>query len=323
MKALPKEFTRVSVEDLTKLTREIYLKVGMSDEDATVITDLLVHTDLRGVFSHGTRQTRTYATHVLNGNMNPTPELKIVQERPTTVVIDGDGGLGHMPCHMGTEMAIAKAKEFGLGAVTTRNHHHFGSAGKYTHMIIKEGCAGFSVSSHYFKIEPAIWEVTNVGGGSPMSFGFPHRDQPPLLIDMSINMLPAEDELKKTYPVAFFKTLGLGATCAALAKILSGVSDLYHNDAIKWPASNQGSFILAIDIESFLPMDVFLREMDAYTESAHQCLPMAGQDRALLPGNMEHEYEQEWRRIGIPVGTEHQNALTTIAEKVGVETPWA
>jgi LDH2 family malate/lactate/ureidoglycolate dehydrogenase len=155
-----------------------------------------------------------------------------------------------------------------------------------------------------------------------MSFGFPYKDQPPLVIDMAVNMLPGTDELKKTYPAAFFKSLGLGATCAALGKILSGVADLCTRDAIKWPVSNQGSFILAIDIESFLPMDIFLRDMDAYTEFAHRCPPMAGQDRALLPGNLEHEHEKEWRKNGIPVSPDHQNALTTIAEKVGVETPW-
>jgi L-2-hydroxycarboxylate dehydrogenase (NAD+) len=322
MNVLPEKFIRVSVEDLTNLTRAIYLKVGMSEEDATIITDLLVHTDLRGVFSHGTRQTLTYATHVIEGSMNPKPKMKVVKESPTTVVIDGDGALGHLPCHMGTNMAIAKAKEFGLGAVTTRNHHHFGSAGKYVHMIIKEGCAGFSVSSHVFGIDPKNRDVAHFGAGSPMSFGFPHKDQPPLVVDMATNMLPWSDELKETYPAAFFKSLGLGTTCAALGKILSGVTDLYYKDAIKWPASNQGSFILAIDIESFLPMDIFLREMDAYTETAHKCSPMPGQDKSLLPGNMEHEHEREWREIGIPVGQEHQRSLKEIGDRVGVETPW-
>ena len=322
MNVVPKEFIRVSVEDLTNLTRAIYLKVGMSEEDATIITELLVHTDLRGVFSHGTRQTFTYATHVIEGNMNPRPVQKVVQESPTTVVIDGDGGLGHLPCYMGTKVAIAKAKEFGLGAVTTRNHHHFGSAGKYVHMIIKEGCAGFSVSSHVFNVEAANKDVCHVGGGSPLSFGFPYKEQPPLVVDMASNMLPGTDELKKSYPAAFFKSLGLGASCAALGKILAGVTDLYYRDAIKWPASNQGSFILAINIENFLPMDLFLREMDAYTEFAHQCLPMPGQDRPLLPGNLEHEYEKEWREIGIPVGPEHQKSLIRIADTVGVKTPW-
>jgi LDH2 family malate/lactate/ureidoglycolate dehydrogenase len=107
-----------------------------------------------------------------------------------------------------------------------------------------------------------------------------------------------------------------------LGKILSGVTDLYFKDAIKWPVANQGSFILAIDIESFLPMDVFLREMDAFTEAAHQFRPMAGTERALLPGNLEFEHEQEWREIGIPVGTVHQRTLKEIGDRVGVETPW-
>jgi hypothetical protein len=56
----PKEFIRVMPERLRSFVAEAFQNVGTSAEDAALLAELLVVTDLRGVFSHGTRQVPGY-----------------------------------------------------------------------------------------------------------------------------------------------------------------------------------------------------------------------------------------------------------------------
>lgn len=89
--------------------------VGLSFAHAELLSRLLVNSDLRGVRSHGTRAANRYCISFAEGKLNPQPEIKLVHETPTAVVLEGDGTLGYLPMVQATEHAIAKAKEVGMG----------------------------------------------------------------------------------------------------------------------------------------------------------------------------------------------------------------
>ena len=137
MNVVPKEFIRVMPDAMRGFVSEAFQKAGTSEEDAAHIAHLLVLTDLRGVFSHGTQQTPGYVGMMLDGKVNPRPNVRCIDESPTTAVYDGDGGMGHFASYHAAKAAVKKAKEMGLGAATSRNHFHFGSAGKYTGSRLK------------------------------------------------------------------------------------------------------------------------------------------------------------------------------------------
>lgn len=322
MNVPPKEFVRVSPEEMTPFIRTLFGKVGLTREDAQTLADILVLTDLRGVFSHGTRLVPSYVSLYRSRTINPRPKVRVVQESPTTAVIDGDGGLGHFASLLAARMATEKAKAQGLGAATTRNHNHFGGAGKYSRIPAEAGCVGFATSSHIFPLSPRQHRITGAAGGSPMSFAFPNGTEPPLVVDMATWFVPESKETIQRFPAAIFKGLGMGATCAGLAKIMAGVTDLHKSRRKLYRGSNQGAFILAIDIARFIPLEVFKRDMDAYVRLCRRLKPLPGYGRADLPGNLEWEREREWRRIGIPVSPEHQASLEGVAEALGVQPPF-
>ena len=64
-----------------------------------------------------------------DGRVNPRPDVRVVRETPTTRVLDGDGGLGHIVCMQATDWAIETAKRFGTAAATCCNHFHVGAVG--------------------------------------------------------------------------------------------------------------------------------------------------------------------------------------------------
>ena len=143
---------------------------------------------------------------ILDGKVNPVPDIKVVRESTTAQTLDGDGGMGHLPCRQGAEWAVGRALEHGAAAVTTRNHFHFGGAGKYSRMAAARDCVGISVSSHRFN--PRAGNILGVKGSSPISIALPAGEQPPVVLDMGSSFLPYDDDLFERMPFAFFKEIG-------------------------------------------------------------------------------------------------------------------
>ncbi|MCC7263477.1 MAG: Ldh family oxidoreductase [Candidatus Latescibacteria bacterium] len=322
MNVPPPSGIRVPPEELRTLAAAIFEKAGTSRADAELIAKLLVLTDLRGVFSHGTRYTQSYTQMMLDGRVNPRPALRSLSQTDTTQVLDGDGGMGHFPCYHGTQWAIAQAKQHGLAALTTRNHFHFGAASKYSRMALEHDLIGLAISSHRFFPSPES-NVLGAGGGSPMSIAIPAGDQPPLVLDMGAYFLPYSEDLFRQFPATFFKGLGLAALFQALGGILAGIyKPEVQAPLSKWE-SNQGSFIVMFDVKRFMPVDEFKQEMDRYIGDARRMKPLPGTERAELSGGLEWQRQQEYAREGIPVAPDHQKSLEEIAAQLGVPTPFA
>ena len=121
--------------------------VGLPEEKAELLAEVLTANDLRGVFSHGTQQIAAYARMMRDGKLNSKPELCVVRESPVSVLVDGDGGLGYFPAYEGTLRAIEKAKSRGVGVMLTRNHGHFGAAGIYARLSLGDGLLTLSKGS--------------------------------------------------------------------------------------------------------------------------------------------------------------------------------
>ncbi len=63
----PETFKRVSFRDLQAFVSQAGQAVGLPQEKADLLAELLVTNDLRGVFSHGSRQSATYALLMRDG----------------------------------------------------------------------------------------------------------------------------------------------------------------------------------------------------------------------------------------------------------------
>jgi len=318
----PESGIRLPAVEMSCLVAALFEKAGTSRQDAELMGELLTQNDLRCVFSHGTGRAPGYVRNMLDGDVNPRPTVKVVSESPAALVLDGDGGLGYFPCHRGTEQAIRKAKTCGVAALTTRNHHHFGAAGNYTRQALAHDCIGLSVSSHRRELHAEAL-VVHAAGGSPISVAVPAGEQPPLVMDMSTGIVPYSEELFAEMPVAVFKTMALGAIVRALGANFAGI----YRDECKRPqscwASNQGAFIVVVDVSHFMPVDELKQHMDCFIGRARSAHPLPGLERAELAGGMEWHWERENREVGIPVGDGHRQVLQEIADEMGVETPFA
>jgi len=321
----PEEFIRVSVDDLTNLTTTLFQRAGVPPDDADLITKLLIDTDLRGVFSHGTRTANGYIRQFLQGNLNPKPQVRVLKDDLTTAVVDGDGGLGHPVTYRATELAISKAKVTGLGAATSRNHGHFGSAGKYARMAVREDCVAFCVSGHVVgsNANRSVWGSM---GNPPMCFAIPGGSGPPLILDMGTIFFDRAEHFPALFeaaPAAFFKSIGLAAISNLLSGVLGGTMlEGYNVDDRRYPSAGYGGFICVIDIARFVPVDSFKAEVDRIIHGIRQMQPFPGYDSTNLPGGLEWEHEKTWAKENIPLGKEHQQSLEDMAAELSVPVPW-
>ena len=324
MNTLPKKFIRVMPDKLQPFVIEVFERVGTSAEGAEFLADLLVRTDLRGVFSHGTCQLPGYIEKIRDGHVNPCPNVSVVDDSVSTAVVDGDGGLGHFAAYRAACIAVEKAKSIGLGAAVSRNHFHIGSAGKYSRLALESECVGFVVSAHRVRHAPES-SILNASQASPMSFAIPSGREAPIVVDMA-NSISSDEPIESLFPripATFFKNLGLGMVCHALGGFMAGIW-LFDNpgDSSIWEASDQGAFVMAIDVSRFIPATDFKRDIDQYLRALHETQPAPGYDRATLPGELEFEREREWRKYGIPIGTKHQDALSLVANRLGIPVPF-
>ena len=106
----PENHIRVSAEELQSFVTEAAQCVGLPQDRADLLADLLTRNDLRGIFSHGTQQIATYAILMRDGKLNYNPDVSLVRETAVSALVDGDGGLGYFPAYEGTVRAIEKAK---------------------------------------------------------------------------------------------------------------------------------------------------------------------------------------------------------------------
>ena len=150
--------------------------VGLPEDKAQLLAELLTGNDLRGVFSHGTRQVATYAILMRDGTLNKQPEITVVSETDSSLLVDGDGGVGYFPATEGTRRVIDKAKERGIAVMLTRNHGHFGAAGLYARMTLEHDLITFVTSGVQLRLDPSE-SIYRAAGGSPMSFSAPAGEE--------------------------------------------------------------------------------------------------------------------------------------------------
>jgi L-2-hydroxycarboxylate dehydrogenase (NAD+) len=166
----------------------VLMKAGLPKEDAGIVTDVLMQADKLGFDSHGVNRLKPiYLDRINDGILNPITEIEIVKESPTTAVVDGHNGMGHVISYKSMKMAIDKARQYGMGMVAVRNSTHYGFAGYYPLMAVKENMIGITGTNARPSIAPTFG-VENMLGTNPITFGIPTDEDFPFLLDCATSI---------------------------------------------------------------------------------------------------------------------------------------
>mgnify|MGYP001183173673 CR=1 FL=1 len=161
---------------------------GVPEGDAEICADVLLESDRRGIESHGCNRFKPiYIDRIVAGIQKPVTNITVIRETPTTAVLDAGDGMGMVASHRAMEMAIEKAKAFGLAMVAVKNSTHYGIAGYWATMATKAGMIGITGTNARPSIAPTFG-VENMLGTNPLTVGMPTDEDFPFMLDCATSI---------------------------------------------------------------------------------------------------------------------------------------
>lgn len=322
-----------SVDSLTQQVSAIFQAWGMPQEHIGTTTAHLLYADIHGIDSHGCGMLWDYQLHRVAGRLSMTPTIEVVKDGPTTALIDGGGGLGHVPADQAMKLAMTKAKEVGMGAVAVRNSGHFGAAGTYSAMAAREGLLGFATTNTRTPSVVPTFGVDAVLGTNPISVAAPATKNCPFLLDMATSTAPIGKLMiawRKGQPIPEGWALdpqGMPATNARLAakyrrlttlgssrlmgshkgyglatvvEILSSILPGLRAAEGEGPP-RAGHFFMAMDPTWFREGNAFQDDLDELLDSFRASKPVDPSQPVQVAGDAEYSAADQRLREGVPL----------------------
>jgi LDH2 family malate/lactate/ureidoglycolate dehydrogenase/quinol monooxygenase YgiN len=116
--------------------------VGVPGDDARLVSESLVTSDMWGHPSHGMLRLPWYVARIRSGVMKPVTAVETVSTFGAVTVLDGHDGVGQVVTERAVTLAGAAARTHGVGVVAVRNSNHFGTAAYWTRILAQQDCVG-------------------------------------------------------------------------------------------------------------------------------------------------------------------------------------
>jgi L-2-hydroxycarboxylate dehydrogenase (NAD+) len=346
------DVSRVPAERLAAFIFRAFAAAGVPADDAQSLADLMVEADLRGSDTHGVIRLPLYVRRLRAGGVNARPNIRVVSDRPSAALIDGDNGMGHLVMRRAAALATEKAKATGVGWVGARMSNHAGPAALYVTMPLKHDMIGLYFAVGSSNHLPPWGGSESLLGTNPMAVAVPALEEPPIVLDMSPTVAaygkvrlkaqrgepmpvgwmidregkPLTDAKRADeghlLPIGDYKGSGLSLIIGILAGALNRAA--IGRDVIDFvkeagKPTNTGQAIAALSIEAFLPPLEFKRSVDRLIRDIRNSPRLPGVDRIWLPGEQSYSKLLDRRAHGVPVPKALRESLDNVARDLNVE----
>ncbi|CAI8007909.1 L-sulfolactate dehydrogenase [Geodia barretti] len=291
-----------------------------------------VKSNLVGHDSHGIIQLLEYCSRIDRGHIVPGAPFEVERETPNTAVINGNWGFGFVQTEKAMRMAIDKARDHGVAAMTLHHQSHVGRVGDYPTMALNEGMIALVTADSGAgpKNAAPFGGRARRLGTNPICIGVPSELPGPVLLDMAtsavamgkINLQRSRGE---PVPLGWIvdkdgkPTTDPNDYFAGGAILPVGADQGHKGYGLSFMARhNDGVFISVYNVEHFRPLDDFKREMREFVEFIKTSPPAEGFTEVLYPGEIEYNTELKRREEGIFVEDQTWDGITALMEEVGV-----
>jgi ureidoglycolate dehydrogenase (NAD+) len=135
---------------------------------------LCLHTYDRINSSHGLNRLPIYVKRIKLNLVKAKAEIVVEREAAATAVIDAKHCVAQVISTRAMELAIEKARSYGIGAVLVKNSGHFGMASTYGLLAARQNMIGI-VTSNVTPLMPAPGGATRIIGNNPLAIVAPTR----------------------------------------------------------------------------------------------------------------------------------------------------
>jgi LDH2 family malate/lactate/ureidoglycolate dehydrogenase len=339
---------KIAAKHLQKIGAALLVGAGASHEEADTVARGCVAANLAGHDSHGIILIPTYVERIKVGHIVPGAPFKIVQESPTTTVIDGHWGFGFVVNEKAMQLTIEKAKSANVAATTVFRQSHVGRLGAYPLMAAQAGMIGIATADSGRSpkaVAPFGGREARLGT-NPISIAVPSDLPGPLCLDMATSAVAVgkltlaqargekiplgwivDSEGKHTTDPARFRPGGallpLGGTegykgsgLAVIVEILCGLLTGLGFGVEPSGRHNDGCFLAVFKVDAFRPLAEFKREVAEFARYLKETPLSEGSTGVFYPGEVEYLREQERRRSGIEIEDATWKKLRTFAAEL-------
>jgi LDH2 family malate/lactate/ureidoglycolate dehydrogenase len=297
--------------------------------------ELMAEADLMGVPSHGVRWLPGLIKAIRDRRANPDPQLKILRERASVCVLDGDNGPGRYVAVRAMEHAVERAGRFGAGVCLAARTTHWGRAHSYACRAARAGMIGLCTTNAIPNM--LAWGSSRpLLGNNPLAIAVPRGPNlDPIVLDMAMSQAavgkvgtylregraapknwgldsagqPTSDPAaimasRKFLPMGGHKGAGLALMMELLTGALSGGLFSHEIERLDKTAldPNASKLFLALDVEAFVERERFLARVEDLLAYLHEAEEPGC--RVLYPGERGWQTRKRYLAEGIPIHPE-------------------
>ena len=343
----------ISKKELTSFCNRALIKCGMSENDADIVSNVLVTTDMWGVYTHGTKNLYGYIMKEKVGGVSFTERPEYVKKTRSIAVIDGKNAMGYISSEMAMNCACDIAEDNGIGMVFVKNSCHFGASGYYANIAASKGMIG-CVLSNVDKKMTIPGAKGMVMGHNPFALAAPATIIPSIIIDISTSTVAAlrvirakesgqtipdtwisdKDGLPTIHPDRFpdegallpmggHKGYGIAMFVEVLTSIMLSQPTSSSGNVYSWcfdldkPNNICHSFV-AINPALIDDSNSLAQRVDNYICELQNAPKSKGNDRIYVPGEIEWEKYAAAEADGIALPLDVVEELNKVSEELDI-----
>lgn len=344
----------LTANQLKNIGFNIFKAMGVSYDEAKIVSESLVNSNLVGHDSHGVIRVPQYVSLIKRGDIIPGVQMEITRETPSSAVINGNWGFGQVLGKKAMQIAIDKAKNKSVSTVTMSQSNHIARLGEYPYLAVENDMIGIIMVNNHGAAQymPPWGGIERRLSPNPLSVGVPTQKFEPVILDVTTAVV-AEGKVRvklnrgeklpegwiidsegnsTTDPKELYgppigailpfggivghKGYGLGFIVDVLAGALSGAGC----SRVDAPRFGNAVFITVINVADFLPIDEFKSHVDGLIEYVKSSKKMKGVDEIYYPGEVEANERKKRLENGIFVEDETWNQIVSSAKEFNLDT---
>jgi LDH2 family malate/lactate/ureidoglycolate dehydrogenase len=327
---------RFQPQEIRSLAARLAIAVGVSPNDAEILSRALVDADLHGVSTHGISRLNIYLQRIEKGLIVPNTELLIERHGGSVLTLNANNGLGQVQAVKALDLLLPLAKQNGIAAATIRNSQHFGALSYYCNRAADEGLVLLAMTN----CEPAMSPEGGYQaffGTNPIAASFPTGKGFNIKIDLATSVVARGNIIaaqKKKQPIpegwaldqhgepttdaqeallgtvltmAGHKGYALALMVEVFSSVLSGaaigpeIGSMYKDMDRK---QDVGHFFCLLNIAAFLDLNEFKQRIDETIDRVKSSKKRPGVGEILIPGERSARNAKANEAQGISVSDE-------------------
>ncbi|KAH8365931.1 hypothetical protein KR093_007541, partial [Drosophila rubida] len=310
----------VMVSEARRFIQECLSRVGVPAAKQRCVADLMLAADYRGVNGSGINRLDMYLSDLQHRYVDISADPILIHDTLTTAHVDGNRAMGVFVANYCMDLAMAKARQTGIGFVVANHSQHIGMAAWYAFRAVAKGyIALVMANTPPLMVAPGAREASV--GENCLAFGatgnYSH-----LMLDMSTTMRDigaiewaflTQQEIPPTwaadgsctpttlpnlalsaqqlYPIGGHQGFSLATMIDVLCGVMSGAN--YATRIPRWCvpcprcAPNLGLAMLVLDPTFFVPD--FNDRLDDFSRRIRSSCPANARNPVKMPGEVEKQ----------------------------------